>query len=165
MDGGREMTNGEIIHKQFPQAEIEMPTIFETKVKVLLDLDCTVKFPIEWWNAEYQDPTPKETLTEEDVLELKHRYGDEVEYVVKDMLSGENKRWEDLPTPKENLVEKQVILSGDGYADGKLVYDFGECPTCGRQWEDGDTEWEEPYCCHCGQKLHWFDKEAEDGKA
>ena len=111
-----------------------------------------------------KDITPKETLTEEDVLELKHRYGDEVEYVVRDMLSGENKRWEDLPTPKENLVEKQVILSGDGYADGELVYDFGECPTCGRQWEDGDTEWEEPYCCHCGQKLHWFDKEAENGK-
>lgn len=146
------------------------------KIEEILDIDRdyvevhgengTITFTVtqEWWNAEYQDPTPKETLTEEDVLELKHRYGDEVEYVVRDMLSGENKRWEVLPTLKENLVEKQVILSGDGYADGKLVYDFGECPTCGRQWEDGDTEWEEPYCCHCGQKLHWFDKGAENGK-
>ena len=33
------------------------------------------------------------SLTEEDILELKHRYGDEVEYIVRDMLSGENKRW------------------------------------------------------------------------
>jgi len=34
------------------------------------------------------------SLTEEDVLELRDRYGDEVESVVRDMLSGKNKRWE-----------------------------------------------------------------------
>ena len=59
-------------------------------------------------------------------------------------------------------LEKQVELEADGYWDGKLVYDFGKCPNCGRQWEEGDLEWEEPFCCHCGQKLHWFDEETED---
>lgn len=155
------ITNGEKIQTVFPDIEVWG----ESKDTLDYSLGGMIhRVTKRFWNAEYQDSTPKETLTEEDVLELKHRYGDEVEYVVRDMLSGENKRWEDLPTPKENLVEKQVILSGDGYADGELVYDFGECPTCGRQWEDGDTEWEEPYCCHCGQKLHWFDREAENGK-
>jgi len=59
----------------------------------------------------------------------------------------------------EKEVVKQVILSGDGYSNGELVYDFGECPNCGWNFEEGDKDWEEPYCCHCGQKLHWFDEE------
>lgn len=37
--------------------------------------------------------TPKGKLTEIDVLELRHRYGEEVEYVVRDMLSGKGERW------------------------------------------------------------------------
>lgn len=41
-----------------------------------------------------QEPTTKNYLSEEDILELKHRYGDEVEFVVRDMISGEGKRWE-----------------------------------------------------------------------
>ena len=49
----------------------------------------------------------------------------------------------------------QVELEGDGYADGELVYDFGKCPTCGWTFEGGDKDWQEPYCCHCGQRLDW----------
>ena len=58
---------------------------------------------------------------------------------------------------------KQVELEGDGYAYGtdEIVYDFGKCPTCGWEFEEGDKDWEEPYCCHCGQRLKWF-KESED---
>lgn len=52
---------------------------------------------------------------------------------------------------------KQVELEGDGYADGELVYDFGKCPKCGWEFEEGDKDWGEPYCCHCGQMLTWFD--------
>jgi hypothetical protein len=36
--------------------------------------------------------TPQ-SITETNILELKHRFGDEVEYVIRDMLSGENLRW------------------------------------------------------------------------
>lgn len=57
----------------------------------------------------------------------------------------------------ENQKTMQVELEGDGYSDGKLVYDFGRCPKCGWEFEEGDKDWEEPYCCHCGQRLHWFD--------
>ena len=66
--------------------------------------------------------------------------------------------------PNCPLVEqepKQVELEGDGYADGELVYDYGRCPSCGWHFEDGDKDWKEPYCCHCGQKLRWF-KESEE---
>ena len=56
----------------------------------------------------------------------------------------------------------QVELEGDGYSDGELVYDYGKCPKCGWEFEDGDKDWEEPYCCHCGQKLHWFESEEEE---
>ena len=51
----------------------------------------------------------------------------------------------------------QVELEGDGYADGELVCDFGKCPKCGWEFEEGDKDWEEPYCCHCGQRLEWFE--------
>ena len=61
----------------------------------------------------------------------------------------------------ENQEAMQVELEGDGYSDGELVYDYGKCPKCGWDFEDGDKDWEEPYCCHCGQRLHWFDKQME----
>ena len=55
----------------------------------------------------------------------------------------------------------QVDLEGNGYADGEIVYDYGKCPKCGWDFEEGDKDWKQPYCCHCGQKLKWFDNEAE----
>ena len=55
----------------------------------------------------------------------------------------------------------QVELEGDGYSDGELVYDYGKCPKCGWEFEYGDKDWEEPYCCHCGQRLKWFESEDE----
>ena len=63
--------------------------------------------------------------------------------------------------PKTN-EPLQVDLDGDGYADGKLVYDYGKCPKCGWEFEYGEKDWEEPYCCHCGQKLHWFEEGAQE---
>lgn len=66
----------------------------------------------------------------------------------------------DISTIKFN-EPMQVELEGDGYADGEIVYDYGKCPKCGWDFEEGDKDWEEPYCCHCGQRLHWFDKHME----
>ena len=57
---------------------------------------------------------------------------------------------------------KQVELEGDGYSDGEIVYDYGKCPKCGWEFEEGDKDWEEPYCCHCGQKLHWFEPQESE---
>ena len=74
---------------------------------------------------------------------------------------------DDVAQPKP-LLALQVDLSGDGYApDGGIVYDFASCPSCGWEFEDGDKDWGEPFCCHCGQKLKWFNdaestKESED---
>lgn len=68
---------------------------------------------------------------------------------------------EALDVAKDTLrkeIPKQVELVGDGYADGQIVYDWGKCPNCGWEFEDGDKDWEEPYCCHCGQKLKWFER-------
>jgi hypothetical protein len=67
---------------------------------------------------------------------------------------------EKLPPTAEKVEYNepaQVELTGDGYADGQIVYEWGKCPNCGWEFEDGDKDWEEPYCCHCGQKLHWFE--------
>lgn len=56
----------------------------------------------------------------------------------------------------------QVDLEADGYSDGQLVYDYGKCPKCGWEFEYGEKDWEEPYCCHCGQRLHWFESEGKE---
>ena len=53
-------------------------------------------------------------------------------------------------------AEPQTVLySGDGYADGYMVYDMAECPNCGYEYEDGDKDWGLPFCPNCGQKLNW----------
>lgn len=68
---------------------------------------------------------------------------------------------EKLPSAENNtkIRPMQVELEADGYADGELVYDYGKCPNCGWEFEEGDKDWKEPYCCHCGQKLKWFESE------
>lgn len=50
---------------------------------------------------------------------------------------------------------KTVIYSGDGYADGYMVYDMAECPSCGYEYEDGDKDWGLSFCPNCGQALNW----------
>lgn len=50
---------------------------------------------------------------------------------------------------------KAVLYSGDGYADGYMVFDMAECPNCGYEYEDGDKDWGLPFCPSCGQKLNW----------
>ena len=59
------------------------------------------------------------------------------------------------------MEKKHVIYSGDGFADGKMVYDMAECPNCGFDYEESDAIWKEPYCPHCGQALDW-ETETED---
>lgn len=60
---------------------------------------------------------------------------------------------------KGKTEPRPVIYSGDGYADGYMVYDYAECPNCEREFEYGRDEWDMPYCCACGQALKW---EAEE---
>lgn len=55
----------------------------------------------------------------------------------------------------------QVELEGDGYSDGEIVYDMAKCPKCGWEFEYGDKDWGEPFCCNCGQRLHWLDERGD----
>ncbi len=57
----------------------------------------------------------------------------------------------------ENQIQepRTVIYSGDGYADGHMVYDMAECPNCGYKYEEDDKDWKEPFCPHCGRALKW----------
>ena len=50
---------------------------------------------------------------------------------------------------------REVLYSGDGYADGYMVYDMAECPNCGYEYKDGDNDWGLSFCPNCGQKLNW----------
>ena len=57
--------------------------------------------------------------------------------------------------PSVNPQPKTVLYSGDGYADGCMVYDMAECPNCGYEYEEGDKDWGLPFCPNCGQALNW----------
>ena len=42
---------------------------------------------------------------------------------------------------------------GDGYADGVLLYDMYDCPSCGKSFE---LYYEQTKCCkECGQRFDW----------
>ena len=57
-------------------------------------------------------------------------------------------------------IPKKPIYYGDGYADGKEVYDMAECPTCdNNDFEEGINNWGCKYCPNCGQALDWSDEE------
>ena len=56
---------------------------------------------------------------------------------------------------------KTVLYSGDGYADGYMVYDMAECPNCGYEYEEGDKDWGLPFCPNCGQSLNWESEDEE----
>lgn len=51
------------------------------------------------------------------------------------------------------VVKAEWHGEGDGYADGKLVYDMWACPVCGKRF----FEWEEKpdwnFCPNCGADM------------
>lgn len=69
---------------------------------------------------------------------------------------------DELPSVRPEQEPQLVIYSGDGYADGELVYDWAECPKCGYEYEEDDKDWKEPFCPHCGQALEWSEYEEKD---
>ena len=62
-------------------------------------------------------------------------------------------------------LEKQMAVKpnyeADGYSDGELVYDYAECPVCGKDYEYEMNDWGCNYCSNCGQKLDWSDTECD----
>lgn len=56
-----------------------------------------------------------------------------------------------------NALKKQVPMkptfTGDGYADGNIVYDTWTCPNCGTDYEVEYDDYK--YCPECGQKIDW----------
>ena len=75
----------------------------------------------------------------------------------------ELKQYRAIGTPEEcrAAAEKQTArrpdYEGDGYADGRLVYDTWICPCCGKHYEVDYDNYN--YCPDCGQKLDWSDEE------
>ena len=82
------------------------------------------------------------------------------------ILTNEDKEaWEEykaIGTPeecrawKEKQTAKRPDYEGDGYFDGKLVYDTWICPCCGKHYEVDYDEYD--FCPDCGQRLDWSDE-------
>lgn len=53
----------------------------------------------------------------------------------------------------EARIAKEPNYEGDGYADGKLVYDTWICPYCEKHYEVDYDDYK--FCPECGQKIEW----------
>lgn len=52
---------------------------------------------------------------------------------------------------REKQIAKTPYYDGDGYSDGKLIYDTWICSNCGQDYEVGYHDYE--YCPNCGQRI------------
>lgn len=52
---------------------------------------------------------------------------------------------------KERDLAKMPMYEGDGYADGKMVYDIWICPNCGTKYEVDYDDYD--FCPNCGQRI------------
>ena len=73
----------------------------------------------------------------------------------------------DIMPKLEKLIElerkeepEEPYLEGDGYVDGKMVYDTWVCQNCGKKYELEYQKYER--CPHCGQLIDWDIPELED---
>lgn len=65
----------------------------------------------------------------------------------------EDKNLELLEELVERATPKKPDFWGDGYYEGKIIYDHWNCPCCGKTYEvDYD---ESDYCPSCGQAIDW----------
>ena len=85
---------------------------------------------------------------------------DELQYAI-DLIKQDGKDWideRDIPILEtaihalEKQIPKKLIAEGDGYADGKMIYDSFYCPSCDHCMEEDEIE---DYCPNCGQKICW----------
>lgn len=53
----------------------------------------------------------------------------------------------------EKQIPKKPTFEGDGYWNGKLVYDTWICPNCEKDYEVEYDEYD--YCPNCGQAIDW----------
>lgn len=53
----------------------------------------------------------------------------------------------------KRLISQKPYLWGDGYADGRLIYDMWDCPNCGKTYEVDYDEYD--HCPACGQAIDW----------
>ena len=66
---------------------------------------------------------------------------------------------DECKTAREKQIAKTPDYEGDGYYDGKLVYDTWICPSCGEHYEVGYHDYD--YCPKCGQRIQHEDWESE----
>ncbi len=64
---------------------------------------------------------------------------------------------EELREARKKQIPKTPYMWGDGYSDGKLVYDMYDCPNCGESYEIDGAKYD--FCPNCGQAIDWREKE------
>ncbi len=61
----------------------------------------------------------------------------------------------------EKQKKKISDIWGDGYSEGKMIYDTYECPNCGKNYEIDCQKYD--YCPACGQAIDLSDLEKSGG--
>ena len=101
-----------------------------------------------------------EPINEADLKELRNRFGDYVEFVVRDMLSGQEKRWDEQDIAEADKAYAEYKANPKTYtlieqktgrwvvADNKGVTRYYICSECG---EAGDIT--NNFCPNCGVRM------------
>ena len=86
-----------------------------------------------------------------------HKGEEEFDEILKTISLG-LKHYEDTGLTPEQIRElkerdsaKMPMYEGDGYADGKMVYDIWICPNCGTKYEVDYDDYD--FCPKCGQRI------------
>lgn len=90
------------------------------------------------------------TLSEEKTREICHEAAQE-------LLKQINEAYKN-----RGVATKVNYFGYDSAKTGGMVYDLAECPSCGHAFYEVDSDWKQPFCSHCGQKLDWSFEESEE---
>ena len=160
------MTNGENILSAFSNATIRRCKNKDfTYIEVEQNDKWIADFDMEWWNAEYKEPTTKNDLgvdavSRKAVLNQIFYSTDNSGDVV--LGSALRERIERLPsvTPQEPKTGYWKLVS-DGYGDKAYICECSECKDTVWVYKNADRKWN--YCANCGAKMV-EPQESEDNK-
>lgn len=82
-------------------------------------------------------------LTAEQIREIDHLY---------------EKKCREVTELRQRNEPKEPYYEGDGYSNGKMIYDTWICPNCGERYEVDYDDYD--FCPKCGQRLK---REKNDG--
>lgn len=152
------MTNGEKLKETFPNLRI---TILESYVQVMGEnYEFNNAYPLEWWNAEYKEPTTKKVLKQEPCEDAVSRQ-QAIEFV-NEVIGGKNELADTIRDGIEAVLSALPSVTpirpkGHWFVDERPESDREViCSNCEQpvfKYHKLDFDYRPKYCPNCGAKM------------